>query len=118
MSVLASLNLPANGGIMDLKGDYSFSQTDPARVNFGNWSLKMSAGKHFLEVGGQDLGPAAVASAVTSNCPGWYWPGRGPTSAWWTTLTTATGPPGGKPFTWGHWILHDLERAPRNDAGS
>jgi hypothetical protein len=63
MSVLASLTLPANGHIMDLKGNYSFSQTDPARVNFGNWSLKMSgggsSGRQFLEAGGQDLGPAA-----------------------------------------------------------
>jgi hypothetical protein len=63
MSVLASLTLPTNGHIMDLKGNYSFSQTDPARVNFGNWSLKMSgggsSGRQFLEAGGQDLGPAA-----------------------------------------------------------
>ena len=64
MSVLASLNLPTNGHIMDLKGNYSFSQTDPARVNLGNWSLQMSgggggSGEQFLEAGGQDLGPAA-----------------------------------------------------------
>jgi hypothetical protein len=62
MSVLASLTLPTNGGIMDLKGNYSFSQTNPARVNFGNWSLKMSGGggggRQFLEAGGQDLGAA------------------------------------------------------------
>jgi hypothetical protein len=64
MSALASLNLPINGGIMDLKGNYTFAQTDPARVNFGNWTLKMSGGgggggRQFLEVGGQDLGPVA-----------------------------------------------------------
>jgi hypothetical protein len=60
MSALATLNLPANGSIMDLKGNYSFAQTNPARVIFGNWTLKMSGGgKQFLEVGGQDLGPEA-----------------------------------------------------------
>jgi hypothetical protein len=64
MSALANLNWPTNGSTMDLKGNYTFAQTDPARVNFGNWTFKMSGGgggggKQFLEVGGQDLGPVA-----------------------------------------------------------
>ena len=59
MDAAATLNLPTNGGIMDLKGNYTFAQNVPAQVNFGNWKLQMSSGggggKQFLEVGGQDL---------------------------------------------------------------
>jgi hypothetical protein len=67
MSVLATLNLPTNGSIMDLKGNYTFAQTDPARVNFGNWTLKMSGrgGEQTLEVGCRDDG--ATASGYTNN---------------------------------------------------
>jgi hypothetical protein len=63
MSPLANLNLPGNGSIMDLKGNYSFAQTDPAKVNFADWTLMMSGGngggKQSLEVGGRDYGISA-----------------------------------------------------------
>ena len=67
---LATSNLPTNGGIMDLKGNYTFAQNVPAGVNFGNWKLQMSGGgggggKQFLEVGSQDLG--AVAWGFSNN---------------------------------------------------
>jgi hypothetical protein len=64
MSVLANLNFIYSGRVLDLKGHYSFAQTDPARVNFGTGTatLQMSGQGPWqqLEVGGYDYGPSTA----------------------------------------------------------
>jgi len=69
MTVLANLNFIYSGRVLDLKGNYTFAQTDPARVNFGTGAatLQLSGQGPWqkLEVGGEDKG--ATTAGLVNN---------------------------------------------------